>query len=144
MRCQRCGFEIEPGQTFCSMCGTEQSKALRTKKEKWKIKSIFGIIKVASTNHLKMYGNLALIICLFIYMRFTNNESPAFIPYMCLGSLLFFYILFQCLVPYKNPNSSKSKKYKLAIRVSFILIIILGLLAIFDGGSSLLDLAKKI
>ena len=45
MRCQRCGFEIEPGQTFCSMCGTEQSKAMREPKKK--IKSILGVIKVA-------------------------------------------------------------------------------------------------
>ena len=36
MRCQRCGFELEAGQTFCSMCGTEQSRAER--KKKWKRK----------------------------------------------------------------------------------------------------------
>ena len=55
MRCQRCGFELEPGQTFCSMCGTEQAKAMR--KEKRKIKSIFWTIKVVSKNHLYMWIN---------------------------------------------------------------------------------------
>ena len=139
MRCQRCGFEIEPGQTFCSMCGTEQSKALRAPKRK--IKSILGIIKVASTNHLKMYGNLALgiIACALIYIM--CNESPVMVPLYCLASLLMFYILFQCLLPYKNPNASKSKKYKLGVRVSFILIILLFLMA-FLGDVDIMDLIR--
>ena len=139
MRCQRCGFEIEPGQTFCSMCGTEQSKALRAPKRK--IKSILGIIKVASTNHLKMYGNLALgiIACALIYIM--CNESPVMVPLYCLASLLMLYILFQCLLPYKNPNASKSKKYKLGVRVSFILIILLFLMA-FLGDVDIMDLIR--
>ena len=139
MRCQRCGFEIEPGQTFCSMCGTEQSKAMR--KEKKKIKSILGVIKVASNNHLKMYGNLALIIISCILIYYMSNNSPVMIPLYCLAALLFFYIFFQCLIPYKNPNASKSKKYKLGVRVSFILIILLTLVA-FLGDNSLVDLVK--
>jgi len=143
MRCQRCGFEIEPGQTFCSMCGTEQSKALREDKKKWSAKSILWVIKVASTNHLKMYGNLALLIigCVLIY--FMNSDSKTLIPLFCLASLLFFYIFFQCLVPYKNPNASKSKKYKLGIRVSFMLILLLVLVA-FLGDASLTDWVKSI
>ena len=139
MRCQRCGFEIEPGQTFCSMCGTEQSKALR--KEKKKIKSILWIIKVASTHHLKMYGNLALMIIAAFVIYNISNGSPVMVPIFCLGSLLFFYILFQCLIPYKNPNASKSKRYKMGIRVSFVLIILLVLLA-FLGDTSLVELVK--
>lgn len=142
MRCQRCGFEIEPNQTFCSMCGTEQAKALRDNKKK-KIESIFGIIKVASLDHAKMYGNLALIIGVMIYIWVACSDMPVRIPYICLASLLFFYILFQCLVPYKNPNSSKSKKYKIGRRVSFILIVLLFILILL-GDFSLLDLIKKI
>ena len=41
-----------------------------------------------------------------------------------MGVMLYCYIIAQCIIPYKNPNSSKSKKYKLGIRVSFILIFI--------------------
>ena len=139
MRCQRCGFEIEPGQTFCSMCGTEQSKALREPKKK--IKSILGIIKVASNNHLKMYGNLALIIIACFLVYYMSHESAVMIPLYCLAALLFMYIFIQCLVPYKNPNASKSKKYKLGVKVSFILIILLVLLC-FLGDTSLTELAK--
>ena len=142
MRCQRCGFEIEPGQTFCSMCGTEQSKALREDKKK-KITSIFGIIKVASKEHLKMYINLALIIAwaILIYVEFRGMQVT--MPLMCLGLLLFLYILFQCLLPYKNPNASKSKKYKMAVKVSFILIALLTLLT-FLGDISPVEFVKKI
>ena len=139
MRCQRCGFEIEPGQTFCSMCGTEQSKALREPEKKRK--SILGIIKVTSNNHIKMYGNLGLMVvaCFFIYLMAKN--SPVMVPLYCLSALLFLYIFFQCLIPYKNPNASKSKKYKLGVRVSFVLIILLVLLT-FLGDVSLIGIVK--
>ena len=139
MRCQRCGFEIEPGQTFCSMCGTEQSKALREPKKK--IKSILGIIKITSNNHLKMYGNLVLMLIAAVVIYYMCNDSPVMVPIFCLGTLLFFYIFFQCMIPYKNPNASKSKKYKLGVRVSFMLVILLVLLA-FLGDTSLVDLVK--
>ena len=139
MRCQRCGFEIEPGQTFCSMCGTEQSKALREPKKK--ISSILGIIKVTSTNHLKMYGNLALMIIACFVIYFMSKNSPIMVPVFCLGSLLFLYIFLQCLIPYKNPNASKSKKYKMGVKVSFVLIILLVLLT-FLGDTSLVELVK--
>lgn len=142
MRCQRCGFEIEPGQTFCSMCGTEQSKALR-KPEK-KIKSIIGIIKITSKSHLKMWGNLALILITFFYVLFAYKESPVKIPYICLSLLLFIYIFFQCFIPYKNPNASKSKKYKLGTRISFVLILILLVFVLFIGDNGLMDLVRKI
>ena len=81
MRCQRCGFEIEPGQTFCSMCGTEQSKALRPDKKK-KITSILGIIKVASTNHAKMYGNLAFIIATMTFIYISCRNAPILFAYL--------------------------------------------------------------
>lgn len=139
MRCQRCGFEIEPGQTFCSMCGTEQSKAMREKKKK--IKSILGIIKVTSNNHLKMWGNLGLMIIVFIWVLLGYKDSPVQIPYICLGLLLFMYLLFQCLIPYKNPNASKSKKYKLGVKVSFVLILLLALMLVLDTG--LMEIVKK-
>ena len=75
MRCQRCGFEIEPGQTFCSMCGTEQSKAIREPKKK--VTSIAGIIKVTSKEHMKMWGNLALSVLLLMLRRITLPHCPA-------------------------------------------------------------------
>ena len=142
MRCQRCGFEIEPGQTFCSMCGTEQAKAMREKKKK--TTSILGVIKVTSTNHIKMWGNLALVIGLFLYILFGYKGRYTQIPYICLVSLLFFYILFQCLIPYKNPNASKSKKYKLGVSVSFVLVLLLFVLVLFTGDFSLMDFARSI
>ena len=140
MRCQRCGFEIEPGQTFCSMCGTEQSKALRAPKRK--IKSILGVIKVTSNNHLKMWGNFFFLILVVTYISIVNKESRILFSYLSLAFLLFMYITFQCLVPYKNPNASKSKKYKLGMRVSFVLIILLLVLSLFAGTNSLVDLVK--
>lgn len=142
MRCQRCGFEIEPGQTFCSMCGTEQSKAIR--KNKKKIKSILGVIKVTSNNHLKMYGNLALTLALLFYIIFGLRGDSMRIPYLCVIILLLLYVLFQCMIPYKNPNASKSKKYKLGMRVVFGCIIVLCILLLFVGNRSLLDLARSL
>ena len=142
MRCQRCGFEIEPGQTFCSMCGTEQSKAMR--KPKKKIKSIAGVIKITSTEHLKMWVNLALVLGAFLYILFACKGKPVQIPYICLVILLFGYILFQCMIPYKNPNSSKTKKYKLAVKMSFILVVLLMVLVLFTDSFSLMDLARSI
>ena len=142
MRCQRCGFEIEPGQTFCSMCGTEQSKAIREPKKK--VTSIAGIIKVTSKEHMKMWGNLALSVLLFVYILIVHEGRPVQIPYICLSSLLVLYILFQCFLPYKNPNASKSKKYKLGRRISFIVTFILAFLVLFTGNYSLLDLVRSL
>ena len=143
MRCQRCGFEIEPGQTFCRMCGTEQSKALRPDKKK-KIKSILGIIKITSNNHLKMWGNFALVLGGFFYILFGCKGEPTQIPYLCLIILLMGYVLFQCLIPYKNPNASKSKKYKMGIKVSFILVILIMVLALFVGDNGLMRFVKSL
>ena len=140
MRCQRCGFEIEPGQTFCSMCGTEQSKALRPKKRK--IKSIFWIIKVASKNHLRMWINFFMMLAVFFYIVFACEGQANQLPYLCLGVMLLGYIFVQCLIPYKNPNASKSKKYKLGMRVSFVLIFILMFLVLFTDTFSLMDLVR--
>ena len=143
MRCQRCGYEIEPGQTFCKACGTEQSKALRPDKKK-KIKSILGIIKITSKNHLKMWGDFGLVLVCFFYVLFACRGRSIQVPYLCLISLLLLYTFFQCLIPYKNPNASKSKKYKLGIKVSFIFTIVLFALVLFSGNQGLMDLAKKI
>lgn len=142
MRCQRCGFEIEPGQTFCSMCGTEQSKALRPKGRK--INSILWVIKVTSKNHLKMWINFFLVLAVFLYILIGCKGQTNQVPYLCLAVLLFGYIFFQCLIPYKNPNASKSKKYKLGVRVSFILIFILMVLVLFTDTFSLMDIARSL
>ena len=143
MRCQRCGFEIEPGQTFCSMCGTEQAKAMREKKKKG-VKSILGIIKITSQNHLKMWGNLGLAVLELLYICFFLAGKPVQFSYICLVTLLILYLLFQCLIPYKNPNASKSKRYKLGMRTSFVLIVLLFVFVLFVGSYSLMDLVKGI
>ena len=122
------------------MCGTEQSKAMR--KDKKKIKSILGVIKITSNNHLKMYGNLALTLALLFYIIFGLKGNSMRIPYLCVIILLLLYVFFQCMIPYKNPNASKSKKYKLGIRVVFGCIIVLCILLLFVGNRSLLDLAR--
>ena len=142
MRCQRCGFEIEPGQTFCSMCGTEQSKALR--KEKRKIESIFWIIKVVSKNHLKMYINLFLNILVLLHIIFACKGEASQMAYICANALIMIYLLFQCLIPYKNPNSSKSKAYKLGIRASLAGVILLMIMVLFTDSFSLINLIKNI
>lgn len=142
MRCQRCGFEIEPGQTFCSMCGTEQAKALRPKKRK--INSIFWVIKVASKNHLRAWINFFMMFAVLMYIVFGCEGQVNQWPYLCLGVMLMGYIIFQCLIPYKNPNASKTKKYKVGMRVSFILIFILLFLVLVTDTFSLMEIAKKI
>lgn len=140
MRCQRCGFEIEPGQTFCSMCGTEQSKALR--KEKRKIKSIFWMIKVVSKNHLKMWIDFFLGVALMLYIIFLCKGEVAQVAYICCDVLILLYTLIQCLIPYKNPNASKTKKYKLSYRLAFGCVLVLFLLILFSNSYNLIDLVK--
>lgn len=142
MRCQRCGFELEPGQTFCSMCGTEQAKAMR--KEKRKIKSIFWVIKVVSKNHLYMWINLFLSIALMFYIVNTCDTTVSRVSYICCDVLILLYTLVQCLIPYKNPNLSKSKSYKYAVRLSFGCSLVLFLLVLLTGDMGLLSLADKI
>ena len=140
MRCQRCGFEIEPGQTFCSMCGTEQAKALR--KEKRKIKSIFWTIKVVSKNHLHMWINFFLGVALMLYIVFLCKGQTAQVAYICCDILILGYTLIQSLIPYKNPNLSKSKAYKLAVRAAFGSILVLFILILFSNSYSLIDIVK--
>lgn len=141
MRCQRCGFELEPGQTFCSMCGTEQAKAMR--KEKRKIKSIFWAIKVVSKNHLYMWINFFLAIALMLYIVFGCKGEVAQLAYICCDILLLLYTIIQCLIPYKNPNLSKSKSYKYAVRVAFGCALVLFLIILFTNSYSLMDLVNN-
>ena len=130
MRCQRCGFELEAGQTFCSMCGTEQSRAERKKKKS--PKSILWIIKVASKNHLKMWlvflATLVMSICI---LTFLDVSSPLVISSLSLNLLLIGYELFYVLVGYKNPNATKTKAYKVKYAMCAILAVLLLLFTIF-------------
>lgn len=135
MRCQRCGFELEPGQTFCSMCGTEQSRANR--KKKFSPKSILWVIKVASKNHLKMWLVFitTLIFAGLIYFLM-DPSSPLVLSSICLSVLLIGYELFYVLVGYKNPNATKTKAYKLRYRAFAVLSVLLLLFTVFaDFGS---------
>lgn len=130
MRCQRCGFEMEAGQTFCSMCGTEQSRALRVKKKS--PKSILWLIKVVSKSHLKMWltflATLAMSICIWIFL---DRSKPIVVSVMCLNIILVAYELFYVMLGYKNPNSTKTKAYKIKYRSCLILAILLMLVALF-------------
>ena len=135
MRCQRCGFEIEAGQTFCSMCGTEQSRAQRVKKKS--PKSIFWLIKVVSKSHLKMWVVFIATLAISALMYGVSGiKEPVTMASFCLSLLLIGYELFYVLIGYKNPNSTKSKAYKIKYR---IFAILLALLVVF---TVVLDFAK--
>lgn len=136
MRCQRCGFELEAGQTFCSMCGTEQSRAER--KKKWKPKSILWIIKVASKNHLWMWLSFIVSIAVFIAIV-SLPSSPLIISCICLGILLLGYELFNVLLGYKNPNATKTKAYKIKYKMCFVLAVLLLIVAAFLNFGALTD-----
>ena len=136
MRCQRCGFELEPGQTFCSMCGTEQSRAL--KKKKWSPKSILWVIKVVSKSHLKMWVVFLIsIVFAIIVFNLLNQASPLVISSLSLSAILVGYELFYILMGYKNPNATKTKAYKIRYRTCFILAVLLLLFTIFMDFDSL-------
>lgn len=130
MKCQRCGFEIEEGQVFCSMCGTEQSRAQRPKKKSFK--SILWIIKVTSKAHLKMWlvflTTIVMAICL---VNFLDPTSPLVLSSLCLLALLLGYELFHVLLGYKNPNATKTKAYKVKYRMCAILMFLLLIVTIF-------------
>ena len=123
MRCQRCGFELEEGQTFCSMCGTEQSRAVR--KKKWSPKSILWVIKVASKNHLKMWLVFIATLIMTICTVCVENPSPIMTSCICLDIVLVGYELFNVLLGYKNPNATKTKAYKIRCMACLILAILL-------------------
>lgn len=131
MRCQRCGFEMEQGQTFCSMCGTEQSRAIREKKNK-SPKSILWIIKVSSKSHFKMWMVFlaSLIMSVLIY-TLLDTSSPLVMSSLSLCAILLIYELFYVLIGYKNPNSTKTKAYKLKYRMCAILAVLLLAFTIF-------------
>ena len=124
MRCQRCGFEIEAGQTFCSMCGTEQSRAERKKKKS--PKSILWVIKVASKSHLRMWlVFIATLIMTILIFNLMDRSSPLVISSLCLNALLIAYELFYVLIGYKNPNTTKTKAYKIKYGMCLILAVLL-------------------
>ena len=130
MRCQRCGFEIEQGQTFCSMCGTEQSRAERKKKKS--PKSILWIIKVASKNHMKMwFVFLATLVMSILVYLFLDPTSPLVMSSMSLSILLLLFEAFYVLIGYKNPNATKTKAYKLRYRTFAILAALLLVITLF-------------
>ncbi len=130
MICQRCGFELEAGQTFCGMCGTEQSRALR--KKKWSPKSILWLISVVSKSHFKMWlvfiATLIMSVCVLAFMDFS---APLTISSLCLNILLVSYELFYVLLGYKNPNATKTKAYKIKYKICLILAVLLTLFTLF-------------
>ena len=130
MRCQRCGFEIEQGQTFCSMCGTEQSRAERKKKKS--PKSILWIIKVVSKSHMKMWFVFlaSLIMSVAIY-SFLDPSSPLVVSSLCLSVVLIGWEMFYILLGYKNPNTTKTKAYKIKYRMCAILAVLLLVFTLF-------------
>ena len=142
MRCQRCGFELEPGQTFCSMCGTEQSRAI--KKKKWSPKSILWFIKVVSKAHFKLWIVFFVsLACAIVVFNVLPADSPITVSSLSLSAILIAYEIFYILLGYKNPNSTKTKAYKLRYRVCFILAILLLLFSLFvDFGAFSTNVAR--
>lgn len=130
MRCQRCGFEIEAGQTFCSMCGTEQSRAVREKKKS--PKSILWLIPVTSKAHLRMWlvflVSVAFAICVLSFM---DPTSEIVVSSLCLSALLLGVEIFNILLGYKNPNATKTKAYKVKYRACAILAVLLLVVTVF-------------
>ena len=119
MRCQRCGFEMEPGQTFCSMCGTEQSRAKREKKPNRTPKSILWVIKIVSKSHFRMWlVFLSTLIMSILVYTLLDRSSPLVLSSICLSIVLLIY-------GYKNPNSTKTKAYKIKYRMCAILMLLL-------------------
>ena len=130
MRCQRCGFEMEEGQTFCSMCGTEQSRALRKKKRSFK--SILWVIRVVSKSHLKMWlVFIASILLGALSIAFMRDSLPLKVSIVSLNILLLACELFYILLGYKNPTTTKTKAYKLKYRTFLASTIILFCFAMF-------------
>lgn len=134
MRCQRCGFELTPGQTFCSMCGTEQSRALKDKKWKFKPKSFLFLIKVANKGHFFMWLAVAIGVISDIIIAsspvrgengFSIDSSALKFSMLLINSLLVAVNLFYALMPYKNPNTSKTKAYKLRYRFFFVWYVVI-------------------
>ena len=129
MRCQRCGFELEAGQTFCSMCGTEQSRAER--KKKWKPKTLLWIVKVVSKNHLWMWISFIFSIAVFALLFTMEGNEPLKISLICLGVLLLGYEFFNILLGYKNPNATKTKAYKIRYKLCTVLAILLAIASVW-------------
>ena len=130
MICQRCGFEMEEGQTFCSMCGTEQSRAKREKKKSFK--SILWVIKVTSKPHLKMWLVFLMSIVMFAcVLAFMDTTLPLVISSICLNIVLLAYELLYVLIPYKNPNAGKTKAYKIKFKMCAVCAILLLVATVF-------------
>ena len=129
MRCQRCGFELEAGQTFCSMCGTEQSRAER--KKKWKPKTLLWVIKVSSKNHLWMWITFIISVVIFAGIFAMPAKLPLKISCISLGVILIGYELFNVMLGYKNPNATKTKSYKIRYKMCFVLAILLLVSSLF-------------
>ena len=87
---------------------------------------------------------LFLSIALMFYIVNTCDTTVSRISYICCDILILLYTLVQCLIPYKNPNLSKSKSYKYAVRLSFGCSLVLFLLVLLTGDMGLLSLADKI
>lgn len=126
MRCKKCGFVLEEGQTFCNMCGAEQSKI--KDRQKTAVGSFLGIIKFSSKNHRKMWLNLLIGIILLTYAIFFdifNDVKAVDISAVAMLSLLILYIFVQIIMGYKNPEATYTKRYRYAIKVSLLLYILL-------------------
>ena len=121
---------MEEGQTFCSMCGTEHSRALRKKKKSFK--SILWIIRVVSKSHFKMWlVFIASIVLAALSIIFIRDSLPFLISTVSLNVLLLSCELFYVLLGYKNPTTTKTKAYKLKYRTFLAGAIILFCFSMF-------------
>ncbi len=132
MKCKKCGFALEEGQTFCNMCGAEQSKI--KEKPKSRVKSLLGIVKFTSKNHRRTWLNFVLGLGLLVFLIFFDDYKKGMgvdIPAISLTILALVYVIVQLVMGYKNPESTHTKRYKYGIRLTWLVYILLILWVIF-------------
>ena len=124
MRCKKCGYTIEEEQSFCNMCGAEQAKIKI--KEKIEVRTLFGLLKLASKNHRLMFYNFFIGIALLVYLFYSNLTSDIYVSPLLIWSLasiivlLLVHTVVQTFKGFKNPSATYTKRYKYALRLVWV------------------------
>ena len=148
MKCNKCGYTIEEEQSFCNMCGAEQSKIKI--KEKVEVRALLGLVKMASKNHRWMFYNFLIGIAILFY--FFLVAAPETTNQILIGSvaaivvLLLVHSVVQIFKGFKNPAATYTKRYKYALRLVWFGYVTSILYVLFeiqvDGG--LIEVFKRL